>query len=289
MIDIKSWLHLRQAEWVLVCFFAYIALISPWFPGRPNLRYQPAVILAAVFALFSLLARAQKGRFAVTIDLIRDWLPLVLTLAAFREMELFLPTRFEHRYESTWIAWDHVFLNEWHLRSIIESLGGIIPLYLELCYLVVYATGFFCVLVLYLQHRRGCIDRFVVIYLTGTLLAYGLFPYFPSQPPRILFPQHDHPVLMTWIRSLNLWILKIGTIHVGVFPSAHVSSVFSAAWGMFLVMPGRKLVGWGLICYAVSVSLATIYGRYHYAADVLAGLAISGVPALMALGMRKRR
>ena len=36
-----------------------------------------------------------------------------------------------------------------------------------------------------------------------------------------------------------------------------------------------KRFGWGVLVYAVSVSLATIYGRYHYAADVLAGFGIS--------------
>jgi membrane-associated phospholipid phosphatase len=33
--------------------------------------------------------------------------------------------------------------------------------------------------------------------------------------------------------------------------------------------------GWVLLVYAASVAIATIYGRYHYAADALAGFAIS--------------
>ena len=33
--------------------------------------------------------------------------------------------------------------------------------------------------------------------------------------------------------------------------------------------------------YAISVSIATVYGRYHYVADVLAGFAVS----LIALGV----
>jgi membrane-associated phospholipid phosphatase len=44
---------------------------------------------------------------------------------------------------------------------------------------------------------------------------------------------------------------------------------------MFLILPERKRFGWGLLFYAFSVSIATVYGRYHYAVDVAAGFAVS--------------
>jgi membrane-associated phospholipid phosphatase len=274
---------------VLICFFGYITGVSPFFRDRPVLKYQPVFLLAAVFTLFWLAARAEQTCFAQTAGMLRDWLPVIVTLQAFREMELFLPMRFEHRFEARWVQWDHVLLGQWHLRSMIESLGSLFPLTLELCYLLVYGIGFLCVALLYLLHRRLEIDRFLTIYLLGTLLAYALFPYFPSEPPRIVFPDLDEPLITTWARTLNLWILKIGTIHVGVFPSAHVSSAFSAAWGMFLVLPHRKIFGCGLLVYAISVSIATVYGRYHYAADVLAGFAVSLIPGLLCLILRIRQ
>jgi membrane-associated phospholipid phosphatase len=274
---------------VLICFFGYIAALSPWFRDRPVLKYQPVVIWAVVWALLWLVARAEQTRFAEAAGIVRDWLPLTITLEAFREMELFLPVRFEHRFEAGWIQWDHLLLGQLHGRSIIESFGKMIPFWLELCYLLVYGIGFFCVALLYVQHRRVDIDRFLTVYLLGTLLAYALFPYFPSEPPRIVFPDLDRPLITTWARTLNLWILKIGTIHVGVFPSAHVSSAFSAAWGMLLVRPDRKIFGCALLLYAVSVSVATVYGRYHYAADVLAGFAVSLIPGLLCLILNKRQ
>jgi membrane-associated phospholipid phosphatase len=71
------------------------------------------------------------------------------------------------------------------------------------------------------------------------------------------------------------------TIHSGVFPSAHVSSAFSSAWAFYLIFPRRHWLGHSMFLYAISVSVATVYGRYHYAADVLAGFAVS----LIALGV----
>ena len=279
----RAWLSFRSPEWVLISFFGYIAILPPWFRDRPILSYQHLLVFAGVLALFAIIARAGQTRFAKIADLLRDWLPLVLIIVAFREMELFLPRHFGHSFESTWIVWDRLVLGAWGVRKMIESLDSLIPLWLELCYLLVYATGFFCVAILYVERRRSEIPQFLAMYLLGTLLAYALFPYFPSEPPRIVYPHVEQPLITTWARSLNLWILKLGTIHVGVFPSAHVSSVFSAAWAMFLAVPQHKWIGYGLLLYSLSVSLATVYGRYHYVADVLAGCGVSLIPGSLCL------
>ena len=75
------------------------------------------------------------------------------------------------------------------------------------------------------------------------------------------------PNVMTALRQLNLWLVGDYGIHSSVFPSAHVSSAFSAAWALLAYLPERKRFGWGMLVYAVSVAVATVYGRYHYAAD----------------------
>jgi len=91
---------------------------------------------------------------------------------------------------------------------------------------------------------------------------------------------------MTALRRFNLWIVNGYGIHSSVFPSAHVSSAFSAGWTLLLYLPDRKRYGWGMLIYAVSVSLAAVYGRYHYAVDVLAGFGVSLVAAEIIFGPR---
>jgi membrane-associated phospholipid phosphatase len=274
---------------VLAGFFSYIAAITPFFPDRPNLGLRPVAELIGILAALVVIAKLEQGRWARPLGILRDWLPILFTLFAFREMELFLPLTFNHRLESGWIRLDRLLLDHYHLRGAFQSLGPLIPLYLEICYLLVYGVAAVCVGILYGRGKRAAIDRFWVVYLTGTLLAYALFPYFPSQPPRIAFPGLDNPAFMTWARHLNLFILRKATIHVGVFPSAHVSSAFACAWAMLLLVPERKIIGWALVIYAASVSLATIYGRYHYTADVLAGFAISLVAASLAIVLAKTK
>jgi len=272
---------MRIAEWLFVCYFAYVALLSGFFPDRPHLHYQPALYLPAAVALFLILSRLERGKLAKPIGVLRDWLPLLFTLIAFREMEFFVPAKNDLAFETGWIKLDRVVLDDWRLRAAIESLGKALPMYLEFCYLLVYGLAAYSLGWIVARADRRAVDYFWAIYLAGTLVAYGLLPYFPSLPPRYVFPLVAPPTITTWARTLNLWLLRGATIHSGVFPSAHVSSAFSAAWALYLIFPKRAWLGRSMLCYAISVSIATVYGRYHYAADVLAGFAVS----LVALGV----
>jgi membrane-associated phospholipid phosphatase len=150
----------------------------------------------------------------------------------------------------------------------------------------VYAVGPFLIVVLYLVHRRELVDGAIFLYLLGILMSYALFPYFPSGPPRVAFGGSDIPNVITPLRQFNLWLLGGYGIHSSVFPSAHVSSAFSAAWALFLYLPSKPRFAWGMLIYAVSVSVEVVYGRYHYAADAVAGflisLAAAGIAILLA-------
>jgi membrane-associated phospholipid phosphatase len=142
--------------------------------------------------------------------------------------------------------------------------------------------------ILYGRHRRELVDRVLFIYLTGTLLAYALFPYFPSDPPRTVFEGVDLPRIMTPLRKLNLKIVGGYGIHSSVFPSAHVSSAFSAAWGLLVFLRERRRYGWAMLAYAAAVAVATVYGRYHYAADAAAGIAVSLAAFAAAIALARR-
>ena len=266
---------LRPYEWILAIYFSYVAAISPWFHLLPWVAYRPALLGVAAIVLLFLLAHAESREEGLVFSMTRDWLPQLLTLFAYREMNWFTPLRRDYHLEMRWVEWDRTLLHNWGLQRAIESLGWLIPAYLELCYLLVYAVGPFAVAALYIVHRRDLVNRVLLLYLLGTLLSYALFPYFPSEPPRSVFSSNDLPNVITPLRAVNLWMLGGYGIHSSVFPSAHVSSAFSAAWALLLFLPERKWIGRGMLIYAVSVALAVVYGRYHYAVDSVAGFGVS--------------
>jgi membrane-associated phospholipid phosphatase len=272
---------MRLPEWLFVSYFAYVVILSGFFRDRPNLHAQPLVYLAAATLFFLLLNRLQRGILTKPISILRDWLPIAFLVISFREMELFVPLKYELILETGWIKLDRLVLHDWGLRAAIESTGQILPFYLEFCYLLVYGLAAFSLLWIAALRNRRLVDYFWTVYLAGTLSAYALFPYFPSLPPRYAFPNVEPPQVTTLVRTFNLEILRGATIHAGVFPSAHVSSAFSAVWALNFIFPKKHWLARLMAVYAISVSIATVYGRYHYVADVLAGFAVS----LIALGV----
>jgi membrane-associated phospholipid phosphatase len=248
-----------------------------------------AALALLSIGLVAVLAYGETHGNRTFFSMARDWIPLVLTLIAYREMDWFRPLAPDHHLEFRWIEWDRAILYG-GLKPAIESLGGLVPGYLEFCYLLVYAVGPFTVATMYFTHRRERVNQVLFVYLMGTLAAYALFPYFPSAPPRTLFAGSDLPAKTTALRQFNLWIVNGYGIHSSVFPSAHVSSAFSAAWALLRYLPQRKIFGWGMLIYAISVAVATVYGRYHYAVDTVAGFGVSVMAGAIAiLAADKRR
>jgi membrane-associated phospholipid phosphatase len=172
---------------------------------------------------------------------------------------------------------DERLLNYFGLKQLIEGPGPVLPFCLESCYLLVYGIAATGVGILYATDKRRLVDNFYLFYFSATLGAYALFPYFPTEPPRFLFPDVAPPTVVTAMRLCNLYLLRKATIHVSVFPSAHVSSAFSAAWALLYLLPKRPTIGLLFVAYGLSVAIATVYGRYHYTADAVAGFLLSCV------------
>ncbi len=269
------WGRLRSCEWALIVFFAYIALISLVFPLSFRVRLPAFAIVACIAAASCGLAAFERNGSPHVFSMVRDWLPVAFTLVAYREMDWFAGPHRAHALEQSWVVWDRWLLHGLGGASAIQCCGWPGPAFLEFCYLIVYAVGPFIVAILWGYNRRELVDRVLLVYIAGTLLAYALFPYFPSEPPRIVFAGMDLPRTVTALRRLNLWILGGYGIHSSVFPSAHVSSAFSGAWGLLAYWREKQVVGYGMALYAVAVAIATVYGRYHYAIDAAAGFAVS--------------
>ena len=251
-------------EWLTIGYFVYTTLLAA--VRIPGDAWRAGLVLVVVCALIVWLSR---------FGLARDLAPVLYALIAFRQMDWFAPAVQDGHLERVWIVWDRALLDEYGLRTAIESLGRIGPGLLEVCYLLVYGVAPVAVWILIQQGGRSRVGVLWVAYLAGTLGAYALFPYFPSDPPRVVFPGADLPPIATLARRINLAIVGNYGIHTSVFPSAHVSSVFSAAWGLLAALPRQKGWGAGMAVYGVMVSVATVYGRYHYSADVAAGVAVS--------------
>ncbi len=258
---------------VVPAYFLYCALLSPLYPQT---GFRPLLVAVIVISVYF---AVQHTRY------LWHWVYLAFTLVAYREMDWFTPAVKDHHLDYVWIVWDRALLHDFGLQRAIESLGPLVPALLEASYLFVYAVGPLAVAILYIENRVDRAGTLLLYYQAATLTAYALFPFFPSDPPRVLFPGADVPTISNWLRSSNLMLVNGYGIHSSVFPSAHVSSAYGAAFGMLAAIPEKKWIGYCMLTYATLVAIATVYGRYHYAIDAAAGFLIAVAVAVV---LRKR-
>lgn len=280
---------MRRSECVLVAYFIYTSILALILPLRAPIPALTVVLNLTILAAYALLIYAHGLRARPLLGMTRDWFPLVLALLAYREMGWFQPAAHSYKLERIWIEWDRILLRGWALHSIIERFAPVLPAVLEIAYSLVYAIAPFSLVMLYVYRHRERADRFLFIFLLGVLLAYVQFPWWPSEPPRTVFPGEDFPSVESIFRRFNLALVGGYGIHTSVFPSAHVSGAFSAAFAMMRILPEKPWVGRALFALAVLIAVATVYGRYHYAADAVAGFAISLAAFAIALTAERFR
>ncbi len=264
------WLaHCRLHERVVVSFFIYTALLSLVLHVSVPLQLIAILLPAALFGL----AAVETSRGNATTNMVRSWLVPAVVLGGYWQMSWFarLPSR---TWQDRGLQLDRVLLNQWSLRWLLEDRWMLVPRLLELSYLLLYAIPVACLLAVYWQGAWVQVDRFLLTFALGTLTAYALLPLIAVQSPRLAFPGEDLPNVHSVWRSINLWILDHLDISTSVFPSGHVAVAFSSALGLKSAMPAQLTLFRVFLVLAASVFVATIYGRYHYAADGVASILI---------------
>jgi membrane-associated phospholipid phosphatase len=127
--------------------------------------------------------------------------------------------------------------------------------------------------VLYALQGRRYAEELLFPPMLAILSCYVLFPYFLPNPAYGV-PDQDLPVT-TVFRVFNYWLLGNWGIHTSVFPSAHVAGAFGFTLGLRRLLPRHRWLTRFAITLATLIALATVYGRYHYLVDALAGLALA--------------
>jgi membrane-associated phospholipid phosphatase len=280
---------MRLSERIVVGFFLWASVLALVLPIAPGIRVRALVANGIVFLVCYFLVREKSQAWATPswFHYLRDWVPQIFLVLAYKEMGWFAPGAHTYELENSWIVWDRVLLNDWHLRAGIEAFGSLLPSLLELSYLVVYVVPPVTLLILYRLRMREKADAMLSIYLLAMFLCYGQFPFWPSEPPRVVFAGEDMPLVDNVIRRFNLWIVGSYGIHTSVFPSAHVAGAVAAALGFWYLTPERRGLVGAYCFYAALVTVATVYGRYHYAVDAVAGVVMAGVAFGLVVGWKR--
>ena len=119
-------------------------------------------------------------------------------------------------------------------------------------------------------------QAFRLLMLASCLTYYGcylVFILFPIESPFHTFRHLQKGELDGGAATaLMTWIERYGRVHGGAFPSAHVAGSVVTLLAALRFAPA---IGLCLTPLVALLMASTVYGRYHYGADVIAG-AIAG-------------
>ncbi len=288
--------RLRVSEKLVLGFFIYAVLAGAAFPLSWSERVAVLGLNLASTAVILLLGRFSRP--SEFLAVLRDWFPCILILLAYREAGLFFIPDPSHRLDYLFVRWDARLLSNPLVLAALSGGSPWLQRYLEFSYFLAYPLVPLGLGSLYLarQHRAigrgdkpeegsGAVDHFWTAVLLALFCCYMLFPLFPSTPPRSFFHDSAGPLVRPLFRKMNFWILGQYGIQSSVFPSGHVAAVTATALS---VRSYLRRFGVVFLIAALSVATATVYGRYHYAADAVAGAAIGFTAFLAASRILKR-
>ncbi len=287
--------RLSFAEQVALGFFAYITLAAFGFDLASRDRWVIVALNAVTVATMVALSRGvRQPRWLATA---RDLLPALLILVAYRESGLLLKPDPSHRLDYLFIPWDRLLLKNAAVQAVLYLGAPWLQHYLEFAYLLCYPLVPLGVAAIYFASQRAklnapaappgrrALDDFWAPVLLATLFCYAVYPFFPLTPPRVLFRDLPGPHIEPLLRKWNFWLLDHYSVQACIFPSGHVAAVTAVA---LAVRKHAPRVGALFLFLAASIAVATVYGRYHYAVDAVAG-ALVGVAAYCAWNVIKHR
>jgi membrane-associated phospholipid phosphatase len=237
-------------------FFGYTAAVALAVPGLPG-RRRALVAGVASGGLAASLVLAQ----APVPPVLRDWIapPLLLLVGYWSSGGLFAgPMDGAERLLG------HID-RALRIDAIAARTPRVVAEFLEVMYVGVYPVIPIALAIHLLASPAPDARFFWTIVLVTDFICFGILPWVQTRPPRALPGPDPWP---SRVRRFNLRLLGAASIQVNTFPSGHAAEALAAA----LLVTGAPwpLTAW-MFFNAAAISAAAVLGRYHYAADALAG------------------
>ena len=248
---------------VALSYVSYLAAVS--FTRRDFARARPALLVAAAVAwgAFVLLGGLPLS------PLLSVVVPSIVLLTGYWLSGL-LFVRPDVRLER-WLRAvdDRVLIRSGVLERYRQSPDAV-QSFFEVSYLLVYLAVPAGAATVILSGHPEHLDRFWTLVLCAEFVCYGMLPWLQTRPPRALEPGHGTRI--AGVRRLNLRLVNQASIQVNTLPSGHAAGAFATALAVLSISP---TAGVAFLLLALSISIATVVGRYHYVVDTVLGALVA--------------
>jgi membrane-associated phospholipid phosphatase len=285
-----EWLALGylSATSVLIAIFAE-NLVHPY-----RLLAVQACVVIIVLALCLVQARSAAGEelygpsfSADWWHFWRHWYPHLFFLFCFEELAHLMTLTTPHWQDAKLIAADYwlagVHPSVWLEQFATPFRNDVMQFVYFTYFAYLVAVG----LALYVRKDWRGYWSVMTYSMAGYMIGYFIAMCFPIESPWFSMagwwkePLHGGP-----FTAMMGFIEHYGRVRGAAFPSAHVTGATAALWGAWKF---RRWLFWTLLPLYVGMCVSTVWGRYHYCVDVLAGIITGTLGYVIGSWIMKRR
>jgi membrane-associated phospholipid phosphatase len=262
-------------EWVTFVYLGWLLAIF----GLCHRRIEHAVLLAgihiAILVAILRLCRSAARTPDRLVEVARHWYPLPLYLWLFEELGRFVHAIFPSWFDRYLVQFDYNFAgvhpSVWLARFANPALND----FMQFAYLTYFLYLVMLPAILYANRERVAFWTVMTSTAVANYWVYVIALLFPVESPYFSLASLQSKELAGGpVTALMNFIERFGRVHGAAFPSAHVAGSLVA---MLAAWHYRRWLFWVCFPFFVSMCVATVYGRYHYVADVIGGLAVGTI------------
>lgn len=247
---------------------ALIALYWNRLPEAPAL-----LALHVVAAIAIVLASTRDGR---AVRYFRYWYPLPLVGSCYKEMAILIPA-IRGTAADQWLA--DLDFSIWHANPTVWLERIQTPAltdFLQLVY-TLFVPAVLLIPWLLWRKRRFTDFRYCAFLISlGFLVSYIGYILVPARGPRFLLDHLQHlPLQGGWgVHVMRSTLDRLESAQYDCFPSGHCELTIIAWWNSRQV---SKQLSRAYLAYTLCIIFATVYLRYHYTVDLVAGALLAAI------------
>ena len=125
---------------------------------------------------------------------------------------------------------------------------------------------------LYITGKKVESEHMLLSLCIAFFVCYFFFSLFPVEGPRyVLASQYSQPLKGYFFGVFAKRLEASAMLHGGAFPSAHCAA---ATVMLLLSYKYERKLFWWILPVIITLYVATVYGRYHYPSDAVAGILV---------------
>ncbi len=278
--------YLHAADLLLIAFLSLLTVINLLFSARIPLWGTLVLINCGGTILILLLAYSRHTTGSTILRAIHDWYIPPAVFISFKELYYMIgPIHLGHDYDHLLIAIDRWVFGVDPTQWLTQFSTPVLTEILQIAYTSFYFLFLLVGAEVYRRGNRNLFHYFVFTCVYGFFLSYLGYFLIPAIGPR--FTLHDFSALDAdlpglWLTPYLRWFVNAGeSIPMGVpnavaiagtqrdvFPSGHTMMMLVLIYFSFRYSLRIRKVILGI---GILLILATVYQRYHYVVDLIAG------------------